>query len=322
MKAPLAVAALVAVAAVSLTACGDSGDDQKPSSGGATPVTFAALSIGQVAPIVVAKEQGIFKKHGIDLTIKYIEPSAVIPTLMSGDADFGWLNAPAVLAARTNHVPVKALTATSVAGNDPAAFPIQLVAPPGSGIVKPADLVGKTVAVDTLFQLPDLGMRAALLHAGVDPSKVKTVEIPFPNQGTALQEGKVDAILSTEPFLSIIESKTKMTHVLSGVDGQAPDTPQSVIVASEAFLGKHAAVASAFRAAIADATDYANAHKDTVRAAIPTYTKLDAGLAGVIKLAPIDDTDNPDGWRFWADLLVKVGAVKQAPDVANAFTAD
>ncbi len=323
MKSPVALAATITVLALGTAACGgedaagkEAGDD------GLVPVTFAAISVGQVAPLVLAEEQGIFEDNGIDLTIEYVEAASVIPTLVGGDADFGWLNAPAVLAARSNNVPIKAVTTMSVAGDDPAAFPIQVMVPADSDIATPQDLTGKKVAVDTLFQLPDLGMRAALIDAGVDPTGVELVEIPFPDMGTALEAGRVDAILSTEPFVTINQQASGAIPLLSASQGQAPESPQAAILSSEAFISANEDLVDDFLAAVDEASAYGIAHEDEVRATIPTFTEVEPELAEAIKLAPIDSTDDLAGWESWADLLVEVGAVEERPDVEAAFLAD
>lgn len=323
MNSRLALAASAVVLGFGTSACGgESGGTAETGDDGLVPVTFAAISVGQVAPIVLAEEQGIFEDHGIDLTIEFVEAAAVIPTLVGGDAQFGWLNAPAVLAARTNNVPVKAVTASSVAGDDASAFPIQVMVAADSDISSPADLAGKKVAVDTLFQLPDLGMRAALIDAGVDPGDIEAVEIPFPDMGNALESGRVDAILATEPFVTINKNASGAVPILSASAGQAAETPQSVILSSESFIDSNPDVVDDFRAAVDDATAYALDHDDEVRATIPTFTQLQPDLAEVINLAPIDATDDPTGWDFWADLLVEVGAVDEKPDSEAAFLAD
>ena len=316
--------AVLSILVLGLAGCGGSGNQtKKASAGGLTAVTFVAPAIGQVGDFVLAAQKGIFKKHGIDLKVTYVEAAAVVPTLLSAKADFGWLNAPATLAARANNVPVKAVTVTSVAGDKPAAFPIQVVVPKGSKIKSPQDLPGKKVAVDTLFQLPDLGMRAALLHSGVDPSRIHEVEIPFPDQLKALQSGRVDAILSTEPFVTIAKKSAGIVPVLSAASGQPADTPQSVVLASEKFIGANNDLVQRFRAAADEANAYANAHQDEMRATIPTFTKVDSGLASAIALTPISTAQPPEAaWNFWADLLVKVGAVKTKPSVADALDTD
>ena len=162
----------------------------------------------------------------------------------------------------------------------------------------------------------------SLLDAGVDPQDIEAVEIPFPDMGTALEAGRVDAVLVTEPFVTINKLASGAVPVLSASAGQDPASPQSVIVSAEAFIGKNKDLVDDFRAAVDEANAYALAHDDEVRATLPTFTELKPDLADTISLAPIDTTDDLDGWKSWADLLVEVGAIKERPDVEAAFLAD
>lgn len=318
---------MVTLLALSVSACGGSSTDdaeEAAASGAGAPVKvdFAALSIGQIAPMVLGKEQGIFEKHGIDLTISFVEPPALVPTLLSGDADFIWNNPPALLAARGNGVPLKSVTTVSVAGDDPSTFPIQVMVPEGSPITSLEDLAGKKVATASLFQLNDLALMESLDLAGVDASSVEFVEIPFPNMGEALAAGRADAIISTEPFVTMTKASGAAVPLVSVSDGLPPTTPISVIASSEQFISGNPDVVEDFRAAVDEISEYAREHEDEVRGTIPTITQLTPELAEVINLAPIDTTDDADGWDTWAELLVAVGVLDEKPDSADAFLAD
>jgi NitT/TauT family transport system substrate-binding protein len=322
---------LIAAVALSAAACGadssQAGATSASASGsaggeGLAQVDLAALSIAQVAPFVLADEKGIFEKNGIDLTITYVEPPALVPAVMSGDADFIWGNPPALLAARANNVPLKSVTTVSVAGEDPATFPIQVMVPTGSDIKSLADLAGKTVATASLFQLNDLALMESLNKAGVDASTVKFVEIPFPNMAEALSAGRADAIISTEPFVTLTKNSGGATSLVSVSEGLTPTTPISLLASSEQFIADNPDVVAKFRAAVDEASAYALAHDDEVRATIPKITELSPELAAAISLAPINTTDDPAAWDAWADLLVEVGAIKEKPESADAFLAD
>lgn len=317
--------ALVAMLALSTAACGGGSDEPEAAAaeeGGLAQVTLTSLAIGQIAPMVLAEKEGIFEKHGIDLEITFAEPAALVPSLMSGDADFIWGNPPAVLAARANNVPIKSVTTASVAGDDPASFPIQVMVAPDSDIKTLEDLDGKKVATASLFQLPDLALMESLGKAGVDASGVEFVEIPFPNMGETLAAGRVDAIISTEPFVTILKSSGAAVPLVSVSEGLAATSPISAILSSEKFINENADVVDDFRAAVDEATEYGLAHDDEVRAVIPTITEVPEELAGVISLAPMDTTDDAAAWDAWADLLVQVGVIDEKPDSADAFLAD
>lgn len=314
--------AVVLALVTALAGCGGSDSGTKTSAGGATSVTLASLSVAQVAPLVLAKEKGIFEKHDINLTLKYVEAPAVIPTVLSKKAEFGYLNAPAVLGARSNGVPVKSVVTTSIVKGDPAQFPIQLMVPTKSKIATPADLKGKKIAVDTLFQIPDLALRNALLSSGVDPKGVKLVEIPYPQMGAALKSGQADAAQVTEPFGTILRSTGIAKDFLSAATGQEEGSPQSVLLASEAYVKGNPKVITNFRAAVKEATEYAVAHDADTRATLPSFTELPANLIKDIRFAPISTEDTAAGWQAWADLLEKVGAVKKPIDAKAAYVAN
>lgn len=319
------VTAMAAVVALSVTACGGDSPKDQPQAGasaGLTKVTLDALKIGQLAPVVLAQEKGIFKKHGIDLTISYVAPPALVPSLMSGDADFIWNNAVAVLAARGNKVPIKSVTTNSVAGDDPTTFPVQVMVAKGSAITTPQELVGKTVATASLFQVNDIAFMESLNKAGADAKKVKFVEIPFPNMAQALAAGRVDAIISTEPFVTIAKESGKAVNLVSVTKGLPPKTPFSVYASSEKFIAANPEVVKKFRAAIDETTTYALAHDAEVRATIPKITDLTPEMAKKITLAPLSTTDDPAGWNAWAELLVQVGVLKDKPNAADAFLPD
>ena len=73
-------------------------------------------------------------------------------------------------------------------------FPVQILAPavdctpdtygvvamPSSGITKPADLAGKTIAVNLTQNVQTLTTSAVLTADGVSTSSVHYVQIPFP----------------------------------------------------------------------------------------------------------------------------------------------
>jgi len=318
------VPAAAGALALTMTACGGDAASESKQAGvdGLTTVSMSVIPVANVAELFLAMEQGIFEDHGIDLELELVQPPAIVPSLLSGDVDFGWGSAPGVVAARGNDVPIKAVTTVAVAGDDPAAFPIQVMVPEGSDITTPEDLVGKKVATDTLFQMPDLALIATLEDAGIDASKVELVEIPFANMAESLAGGQVDAVISTDPFVTIMEQSIGATTLMGVTDGLSAESPISVVIASEKFIGENAELVNDFREAIDEAGEYAIAHDDELRASLQSFTELPPELADVITIAPISTVDDAAGWDAWGDMLVQVGALDEKPDSADAFLAD
>ena len=66
----------------------------------------------------------------------------------------------------------------------------------------PADLEGKTVAVNTLNNIGPVTINHWMEKHGGDYTKIKYVEVPFPDMGAALEAKRVDAAFTVEPAYS------------------------------------------------------------------------------------------------------------------------
>src|SRR5690606_41642285 len=84
-----------------------------------------------------------------------------------------------------------------------------------SSDLRPADLAGRTVAVNALNNIGGLLISGALRKLGVDTTAIKFMEIGFPDANAALESGRVDAAYQTEPFLHQDRKSTRLnsSHV-------------------------------------------------------------------------------------------------------------
>ncbi|GAA2702293.1 ABC transporter substrate-binding protein [Actinoplanes palleronii] len=315
MSFPRLFLALVVTVALSVTGC--SGDDSGTASG-PPKVRVATIGVSGAAAMVLGVNRGIFREAGLDVQVVPAEAPAVIPSVVGGQAEIGFLNAPAVLLARSNGVPITAVSSTSTNPADPAQNFIQLQVAADGPIRTPQDLAGKTVAVDTLYQLPHVSIRNALRAEGVDVSTVKFTELPFAAMADALKKGTVDAVNPAEPFVAV-GLAAGARNLLSDSVGQTPAMPQSVFLASERYVKSDRATVDKFRTALARACEYAQAHPDELRATLPTYTKVPAALAGTIKLPVYTTTAEPSGWQQWADILTQQQIAKKPIALEGAY---
>lgn len=138
----------------------------------------------EFAGYFVAMDQGLYKQGG--LALKYLSGGPdVIPesSLLSGKAD---------LALTTPDTTIKAIAQNGapfrIIGAQFQKNPIGIVSLAKSGINKPTDLVGKTLAVPPVNTLSILAM---FRMNGIDPKQVKIV--PYAYDPTPLIKGEVDA---------------------------------------------------------------------------------------------------------------------------------
>ncbi|HEY7164983.1 MAG TPA: ABC transporter substrate-binding protein [Candidatus Binatia bacterium] len=118
----------------------------------------------------LAKEMGIFKKHGLDLDTIFIDGSVRgIQSLVAGDLGYSGAVGPAVINAR-------------LAGADIAIVQSQMNTLPyfiigNASIKSPEELRGKTAAVHIPGTSADFAMRLALRNAGIPYNQIKAVTL-------------------------------------------------------------------------------------------------------------------------------------------------
>ena len=115
----------------------------------------------------VAKDAGIFKKHGLDVDLVQLAGAVQTSALVSGEIDYlTGITGPLVAAARG--LPFKDIMIT----HEKTLF--WIIANPD--IRRMEDLMGKTVAVDRLATLQDIVARDLVKRKGVNPEQVTFVQ--------------------------------------------------------------------------------------------------------------------------------------------------
>ncbi|ULN50128.1 ABC transporter substrate-binding protein [Mycolicibacterium goodii] len=193
-----ATVALASAAILALSGCGGSGTDNAENSSGeagsAGEATAATLMLnwypyGEHAPFYYGVQEGIFAKHGIDLTIDAGQGSTkTVQAVGSKQVDFGWADTPAVLTNIDKGVKVKS---TGVfLQTTPSA--VQVFA--DSGINSPQDLVGRTIAVSA-GDAPTTTFPIYLDKVGVPEDQVTQQSLDAAGKMSAMMSGRVDGLI-------------------------------------------------------------------------------------------------------------------------------
>ena len=214
-----AIGALLAATAVAASGCSSSSTSSSPpagaassgggaaASGSSAPGTVTNVTLGYVpysddASLFYAQDSGIFKKHGLNVTfVPQASPVAVEASMASGTEQFGFITTPVLVNLNSKGVNVKCVS--SVDGNQPsnsANDSTVLVAAKGSGIKSIKDLAGKNVAEVQLTSLNSLAVMVLAKKAGIDPSSIHQIAIPFAQMPAALAQGRVQAAVIVAPF--------------------------------------------------------------------------------------------------------------------------
>ena len=310
--------AFLAAVALAVTACGGSDDDAATPAGSARPdkVNTGVIAIVDVAPIYLGKEKGFFSKRNIDLTLTTAQGgAAILPAVLSGQYQFGFSNTISLLLAKSQNAPVKVVTngnnSTGVDGKDFAGLFVKADSP----VRSPKDLAGRTVAANTLKNIVETSVRASVKKDGGDAAAVKFVELPFPEQVSALQAGRVDAIFVVEPFQQQAVA-AKARKIASSYVDAAPDLTVAMYFTSQQLLSSDADLVTRFTEAMKESLAYADTHPDEVRDALGTYTKIAPEVRKALILPKWPADVNRQSVETLADLAVADGLLKSKPDVA------
>ncbi|HEY4407049.1 MAG TPA: ABC transporter substrate-binding protein [Xanthobacteraceae bacterium] len=282
-------------------------------------VTVGVIPIIDVAPIYLGAAKGFFTKQNLEVTLQTAQGGAELVTpVMTGQREFGFSNISSLLIAQTRGLDIVAIAAGASSTGEPGHDFGAIIAPSDSPLKSAKDLEGKTVAVNNLKNIGDTSVKAAVRKAGGDDSKVKFVELAFPDMPAALGNKLVDAAWIVEPFLAIAKEQGAKAIAWNLVD-TAPNLMIAVYFTSGKYAQEHADTVKRFTAAMNESLAYADTHAEEVRAIVPTYTRISKELIGKLTLPRWPTEMNRKSTETLADLSVKDGLVTKKPDLAAFF---
>jgi NitT/TauT family transport system substrate-binding protein len=202
----------------------------------------------------VAANEGIFKKHGLDVEMKLVPNSSTTPAaLMADSLQVATPTAPVTLQAME-----QGLDLVVVAGGGYYVKGMQdvaLMVRPDSTLKTAKDFEGKRVATAGLNGFLHVLFRKWMADNGGDYKKVSFTEAAFAQQIDVLNGGQVDAILAVQPFLSrALENNIGkvVAYYIADLEGE---TLSGWFVATRDWTKKHPRDLEAFRAAMKEADD-------------------------------------------------------------------
>ncbi|HSE86376.1 MAG TPA: ABC transporter substrate-binding protein [Candidatus Binatia bacterium] len=147
----------------------------------------------------VAKDAGIYKKHGLDVDMVQMAGAVQTSALVTGEIDYlTGITSPLVAAARG--LPFKGIMIT----HERTLF--WIIGNPE--IRRVEDLIGKTVAVDRLATLQDIVARDLVKKKGINPEQVTFIQTgSVSNSVQSLSQGTVAAAVLSLPHNVVMTQK-------------------------------------------------------------------------------------------------------------------
>lgn len=283
-----------------------------------TKVAIAISGWTGFAPLTLANEAGLFKKHGLDVTIKKIPQKDRHLAIASGDVQCAATTVETWVVWNANGVPT-----TQIFQLDKSYGADGMVVKPS--IMKIADLKGKTVAASAPGTSPYFGLAWILKKNGLSVKDVKVLTLEPQAVANAMIAGTTDfdAGMTYEPYLSAVRAKPEAGKIIA----TTLDYPMvmDTFGCAPKFLKDNPKAAKALADSYFDALEMIK--KDPKK----SYEIMGADVkqsseAFEKSAAYLRWQDRAANQRFFAgdfqqftkeaaDLLLEIGTIKQIPDL-------
>jgi NitT/TauT family transport system substrate-binding protein len=276
-----------------------------------TPVTLGYGLTADYLPAYIAKDTGIFERHGLDVTMKAVTSSSLAPpALLSNSLQISQATPPNLLLANDGGMDLVSVAGVGrLVAKDPHT---SLVTHPGFTINTPQDLIGKKLAVPGISSAMDLVLRKWLIDGHVRPDQVTIVEAPFQQMGDLLKSGQLDAAFQFEPLLSRTLASGAATKSLDIMSMADPDVLGAIYASTRDWANAHRAAVTAFRQSLAEAIAWEKEHSDEAHKIETKYI----GYA-VPGLPDVSIDVSPQDFKFWAQVCDEVGVLHRPVDAAK-----
>jgi NitT/TauT family transport system substrate-binding protein len=272
------------------------------------------------APLTLAKEAGIFKKHGLDVTLKKIPQKDRHLAIASGDVQCAATTVETWIVWNANGV-----ATTQIFQLDKSFGADGMVVKPN--VTKISDLKGKTVAASAPGTAPYFTLAWMLKKNGLTPKDVKIVNLEPQAAANAMIAGTadLDAAMTYEPYLSAVRAKPEAGKIIA----TTLDYPMvmDTFGCTPKFLSENPKAAKALADSYFDAVDM-----------IKREPKKSFEIMGADVKQSAEQFESSQKYLRWqdreanrkffagehaafskeaADLLLEAGIIRQIPDLAK-----
>lgn len=260
-----------------------------------------AVTIGyqtNVTPAQAAIPEGAYEKtSGAKIDWRKFDTGAdVITAVASGDVQIGYAGSSPTTAALSRKLPIEIFYVAQLTGTDE-----ELVIRNGSGIAKPADLVGKKIATP-FISTSHFSLLGALKHWKIDPKSVQLLNLRPPEIAAAWARGDIDGAYVWDPALTQIKASGKVL-VSSDQVGKWGSPTFDLWVVRKDFAATHPDFITQFARVTSDYDAEYKAHPENF-AAGSAHAAAIAKITG-IKAADVPEQLTEADWPTAAELAGK-----------------
>jgi ABC-type nitrate/sulfonate/bicarbonate transport system substrate-binding protein len=271
-----------------------------------TPVRIAYVPVATWLPAWVAKDTGIFAKHGLDVSMTPVQNLSLLPGTVGRQFEFAASTPPDLIKAAAGGVDVVGVAGEAIETKDNQAMAV--IVRKDSGITGPKDLKGKTIAAPTLGAVMHVATMYWLKKNGVDPNSIRGVEVPFPNMGDQLKAKNVDAVEALVPFTTTILAAGNVS-IGDPMLAVGDEVLFPFWIASGSWARANRPVIKAFIDSLTEAKAHMDAHPAEARATLAKYSRLPPAVVAKVPYPTYRFTLKPEELGVWVDVLAELGQI-------------
>jgi NitT/TauT family transport system substrate-binding protein len=288
-----------------------------PTASAQEKIRLGVLPFSESLAAIIADKQGFFKDEGLEVEITKFDSGAIaIPVLQSGRMDIVLSNTIATFQAIEQGLDAAILAPGAIVRDSPPDTTTALIVLKDS-IKSLKDLEGKRIAVNVINSSAWLHMVAALEKHGVDRSKVRFAEVPFPQMNDPLLNRQLDAVGQVEPFRSALMATGKAEIVSWTYVETAPNTDITQYIALKPWAEKNKAMAAKFVRALIKGAKFASSNEVVTRDINQQFTNLNPALKDRVLLPRLGTEIRLKEMNYTMAMMQKYGLLQKPVDLSS-----
>ncbi len=275
-------------------------------SAAADAIRVVGLPIDTGLEVQYALAAGIVEQSGLNLHVEMMYAGAAVQAAIAGGAaDIGLTNVSSLATARERGLPlVMVAPAGLYTAKEPSSV---LMVARDSPLRSARDLNGKTIAVNGLKSISQLGPQIWIDKNGGDSSTVHFIDMPFAEMPQALAVHRIDAALVAEPQATTAK---KDARVFADVyDAIGPRFLITAWFSTASWVSANPELARKFAAMIYRAAAWSNAHRAQTADVLIKLTKLDPAIVHAMPRVTFDEAPDPASLKPHLDAALKYGLI-------------
>ena len=280
-------------------------------------IRVGLLPFSESLAAVIADKQGFFKAEGLEVEFSKFDSGAIaVPVLQSGRMDIVLSTTVSTFQAIGQGLDAVVLAPGAIVRATPPDTTTALIVRKGE-IKSLKELEGKRVAVNVINSSAWLHMVAALDKHGVDHTKVRFAEVPFPQMNAPLLNGQIAGVGQVEPFRSALMATGKAEIMSWTYVETAPNTDITQYVALKSWVDKNNATAAKFVRALIKGALFATSNEAATRTINQQFTNLNPTLKDKVLLPRLGTEINLKEMNHTMGMMQKYGLLKEPVDLSK-----